>query len=616
MLLEEIKSLSENLKNLDREELETLCHIIRKYIINVVSETGGHLASSLGAVEIAVICHKLLQTPEDKLIWDVGHQAYAHKILTGRLNEFSTLRQFGGISGFPKMSESPHDAFGVGHSSTSISAALGYAVAAKQKNKQHKIVSIIGDGSISSGMPFEAMNQAAHIEGLDITVILNDNEMSISPNVGALSKYFNRLRSEPVYTKLRDDVEYMVSKIPSIGKNMISVLDRVSKGVKTVIEPGAFFTQLGWDYYGPIDGHDIVELNDTLKRVFKMPGLKIVHTVTRKGKGYVWAEKKPSSFHGVGRFDIDTGKIIKSKKKSYTNIVSDYLVQLGRENEKINVISAAMPDGTGTKDFAENFPERFFDIGISEEHAPTFAAAMASQGLIPFVSIYSTFLQRSVDQIIHDVALQKLPVIFLLDRAGIVGEDGPTHHGNFDLSFLRFIPGLIVGSPRNSEELKDMIYTAVNAGKPFAIRYPRGVAEIVEERKRKMLDFKAERLKDGKKLCVISTGYISNNVYDALKDDDYGVYDFKFIKPLDIETIQKISQKYEKIVVFEENSKIGGLGSAVAEAVSEFKKAPRVYLKGLPDEFIPHGTQAILRDNYGFSKEAVKAYIREVVNEK
>ncbi|MFA7577190.1 MAG: 1-deoxy-D-xylulose-5-phosphate synthase [Candidatus Muiribacteriota bacterium] len=613
MIVDKIKELTANLKNLDIEGLETLAHYIRKHIINVVSKNGGHLASSLGAVEIALACHYLMNTPEDKIIWDVGHQAYAHKILTGREEFFTTLRQYKGMSGFPKMSESIHDAFGVGHSSTSISAALGYAVASKQNGKNNKIVAIIGDGSISSGMPFEAMNQAAHIEDIDMTVILNDNEMSISPNVGALSRYFNKLRSEPTYTKLRDDMEYALSRIPTIGKNMVEVIDRVSKGIKTIIEPGVFFTQLGWDYYGPIDGHNVEEIIDTFDKVFKIKGLKIIHVVTKKGKGYRFAEKNPSVFHGVGKFDIDTGEIAKSSDKSYTDIVAETLIEMAETNENINVITAAMPDGTGTLPFCNKFPERFFDIGISEEHAATFAAALAIEGKIPFVSIYSTFLQRSIDQIIHDVCLQELPVVFLLDRGGIVGEDGATHHGTFDLSYLRYIPNINICTPRNNEELKDMMFTAtkLREKKAYAIRYPRGKAELVEARERKVMEIgKAEKVKQGSKICVAACGYLVNNVQEALKDTDYAIYDFKWIKPIDKEAVKEIAENYEKLYVYEENSIIGGLGSAILEEMAAFNKKPEIFLKGIPDMFVPHGAQNILRDDLGFSVQKIREEVK------
>ncbi|MCK9224741.1 MAG: 1-deoxy-D-xylulose-5-phosphate synthase, partial [Candidatus Muirbacterium halophilum] len=389
-----LKDLISRIKKLTYDETSELCAELRDYIIDVVSKNGGHLASSLGAVEISVLLHRILSTPEDKIIWDVGHQAYAHKILTGRIDEFQTLRTYGGISGFPRTCESPHDAFSVGHSSTSISAAVGYAVGKKQQNKNNTIVAVIGDGSISSGMPFEAMNQASQIKDLDITVILNDNEMSISPNVGALSRYFNNLRTDPIYIGIRDDVEYLISKIPAIGKNMINVLERVSTGLKTVIDPGAFFLHLGWDYYGPVDGHDINALNKILKKVLKIKGLKILHVITKKGKGYLPAEKEPSKFHGVGIFNKETGELGKSSSVSATSVVSDYLVELGENYKELNVITAAMPDGTGTKKFGELFPNRYFDIGISEEHATTFAAGMCLDGLIPVVAIYSTFMQR------------------------------------------------------------------------------------------------------------------------------------------------------------------------------------------------------------------------------
>lgn len=609
-----MKELIEDIKNLSIRRMRELSELLRKYIIEVVSENGGHLASSLGTVELAICLHHLFDSPKDKIIWDVGHQAYSHKILTGRIDEFRTLRQYKGVSGFPKMSESEHDAFGVGHSSTSISAALGYAVANRQNSEDKKVVAIIGDGSISSGMPFEAMNQAAHIKDLDITVILNDNEMSISPNVGALSRYFNKLRTDPIYNRLRDDVEILVSKIPAIGRNMVSVMDRVSTGVKTVIDPGAFFLHLGWDYYGPINGHDLVELNDTLKRLEKIKGLKLLHITTVKGKGYQPAEREPSKFHGVGPFDIETGEKKSKSSTSFTSVAGDYMVHLGRENLDINVITAAMPDGTGTSTFSEDFPERFFDIGISEEHAPTFAAALAAGGKIPLVCIYSTFMQRAYDQIMHDVALQRLPVIFLMDRAGVVGEDGATHHGTFDLSYMRTVPGMIVSTPRDAQELKRLMKSAVEyKDGPFAIRYSRGAADTstLSEEVAPLEIGKAECLKEGKGIAILSCGYISKNALKACEGTQNSVYDFKFIKPLDTQTLDIIIRQHHTIIVYEDNSRIGGLGSAVAEYFADKTERPRIILKGIEDGFVEHGAQKILRDDLGFTVDKIKGFIQK-----
>jgi 1-deoxy-D-xylulose-5-phosphate synthase len=606
-----LKELIKNLKKLNEEEINELCKCLREYIIDVVSTNGGHLASSLGAVELSVLLHRLLKTPEDKLIWDVGHQAYAHKILTGRIDEFKTLRTYGGISGFPRTCESEHDAFSVGHSSTSISAAVGYAVSKKQHNKKNSIVAVIGDGSISSGMPFEAMNQASQIKDLDITVILNDNEMSISPNVGALSRYFNNLRTDPIYIGIRDDVEYLVSKIPAIGKNMISVMERVSTGLKTVIDPGAFFLHLGWDYYGPVDGHDLNALNKILKKVLKIKGLKILHVITKKGKGYLPAELEPSKFHGVGPFNRETGELGKSSTLSATGVVSDYLVKLGEEFKNLNVITAAMPDGTGTKKFGETFPDRYFDIGISEEHATTFAAGMALDGLIPVVAIYSTFMQRSIDQIMHDVALQKLPVIFLLDRGGVVGEDGGTHHGTFDYSFMRMIPDMIVSAPKDCEELKDMMYTAVKQRlKPFSIRYARGKIAYSAPRDRKIIEpGSVDIIKEGGNIAVVTNSYIVEFAQNGLEDINCGIYNFRFVKPLDYKVVKKICDNYKKVIIFEDNTICGGLGSAFLEECAEFENKPVIILKGIPDDFVEHGDQDILREKLGFSANSIRDFM-------
>jgi len=609
-----MKELIKDLKKLSIKNMRELSGLIRNYIIEVVSENGGHLASSLGTVELAICLHNLFNSPEDKIIWDVGHQAYAHKILTGRIDSFKTLRQYKGVSGFPRMCENEHDAFGVGHSSTSISAAVGYAIANRQNMGNKKVVAIIGDGSISSGMPFEAMNQASQIKDLDIIVILNDNEMSISPNVGALSRYFNKLRTDPIYNRLRDDVEILVSKIPAIGRNMVSVMDRVSTGVKTVIDPGAFFLHLGWNYFGPIDGHDLTELMDTLRRLRKIKGLKILHVTTVKGRGYKPAEMNPSSFHGVGPFDIETGEKKKSSDTSFTSVAGDYMVELGKENTDINVITAAMPDGTGASAFSADFPSRFFDVGISEEHAPTFAAALAAAGKIPLVCIYSTFMQRAYDQVMHDVALQGLPVIFLMDRAGVVGEDGATHHGTFDLSYMRTVPGMIISAPRDAHQLKRLMKTAVFYRKgPFAIRYPRGAANTdnINEDVKLLEIGKSECLKKGEKVAIISCGYISINALKACEVNTFSVYDFKFIKPLDTVALDQIAEEHHTIIVYEDNTRVGGLGSAVLEYLADSKDRPKIILKGIEDKFVEHGKQSILRENLGFTTEEIKGFISQ-----
>jgi len=463
-----------DIKKLNLAQLEKLAIEIRTEILSVVANNGGHLAPNLGVVELTLAIHSVYSSPIDKIVWDVGHQAYVHKLITGRKGIFPTLRKYNGLSGFPKRSESCHDVFDAGHSSTSISAALGLAKARDLKGDKYKVVAVIGDGAMTGGMAFEALNHAGHLS-TDLTVILNDNEMSIAQNVGAMSAYLNRVRIDPFYTKRKEDLEILLKKIPAIGSTMIKVADRLKDSLRYLLVPGMLFEELGFKYFGPVNGHDINELKTVLQNAKHMNKPVLVHVITKKGKGYLPAEENPDKFHGIGPFDMKTGQAYKeSKNPSYTSIFSDTLVKLGETNPKILAFTAAMGEGTGTTSFAKRFPKRSFDVGIAEQHAVTMAAALALEGFKPFVAIYSTFLQRAYDQIVHDVALQNAPVVFALDRAGIVGEDGPTHHGVFDISYLRHIPNFIIMAPKDENELQHMLYTASVYNGPVAIRYPRG----------------------------------------------------------------------------------------------------------------------------------------------
>ncbi len=536
-----------DLKRLDVDKLPALAAEIRGFILETVSEVGGHLASSLGAVELAIALHYVYNAPVDKIIWDVGHQAYAHKILTGRKKEFRTLRQFGGISGFPKPSESEFDAFGVGHSSTSISAGLGMAAARDLAGKDFKVISVIGDGSLTAGLAFEGLNQAGHLRK-DIIVVLNDNEMSISRNVGALSTFLSQKITGRFAIRLKKEVENFIKSIPRIGDRLMWIAKRAEDSLITLLTPGMLFEGLGFHYIGPVDGHDIGALLTTLGNVKYLKGPVLLHALTKKGKGYEPAEKDPASFHGVGPFDIKTGLPKKKSKATYTNVFSSALVEIAETNEKIAAITAAMPEGTGLATFAERFPERFFDVGIAEQHAITFAAGLAKEGFVPVTAIYSTFLQRAYDEVFHDVALHNLPVVIAIDRAGIVGQDGATHHGLFDLSYLRHIPNMIVAAPKDEEELRHLLYSATRYGRPTAIRYPRGTCAGVEttESFREIPVGKAEVLSQGSDITVLSIGTvfsIAAQAVERLKADGIkaGLVNCRFVKPLDEECILKVA---------------------------------------------------------------------------
>ncbi|MDP2688837.1 MAG: 1-deoxy-D-xylulose-5-phosphate synthase [Deltaproteobacteria bacterium] len=611
----------EDLKRLAQGELPALAEEIRELIIRTVSEKGGHLASSLGAVELAIALHYVLDTPRDRVIWDVGHQAYAHKILTGRRSRFSALRESGGISGFPRPAESPFDAFGVGHSSTSISAALGMAAARDLDGGANKVFAVIGDGSLTAGLAFEGLNQAGHLKK-DIVVILNDNEMSISKNVGALSSFLSRKITGRFATRLKQEVESFIKSIPRIGERLMGIAKRAEDSLITLLTPGMLFEGLGFNYVGPIDGHDMDALITTLKDVSGLKGPVLVHVITRKGKGYAPAEQDPSSFHGIGPFVVETGKPKKKSAPSYTNVFSAALVDIAGADRRVVAITAAMPDGTGLSKFAQMYPERFFDVGIAEQHALTFAAGLAREGFVPVTAIYSTFLQRAYDEVFHDVCLQDLPVVIAMDRAGIVGQDGATHHGLFDISYLRHIPNMIVSAPKDEDELRHLLYSATRWGHPAAIRYPRGNCMGVDTSgpMRLIEPGSAEELLEGSQVSIIALGNMVCPALDAARalqssGIKAGVINARFVKPLDSGLILKAAASTDGIVTVEENALQGGFGGAVLEFLEEHGVRCPVKRMGIPDEFVEHGTQEELRARYGLNASGIERTVRLLVAE-
>ncbi len=612
-----------DLKSLSLEELQILAQEIREEIIKTVSKTGGHLASSLGAVELTIALHYVFDAPKDKIIWDVGHQAYAHKIITGRKDKFHTLRTYGGISGFPKREESPYDTFGTGHSSTSISAGLGISTAKSLKMEKDKVIAVIGDGAMTAGMAFEGLNQAGHAEK-DLIVVLNDNEMSISPNVGALSSFLSRKLTGRTFMTLRKGIENFIKAIPGVGEDIWKLLKKGEDSLITFLTPGMLFEAFKFRYIGPINGHRIDRLIEAFNNAKYLEGPVLIHVSTVKGKGYEPAERNPSKYHGIGPFDIKTGEPKKDPDNipSYTKVFSDAIVELAQANDKIYAITAAMPDGTGLVQFSKKFPKRFSDVGIAEQHAVTFAAGLAVEGYRPVVAIYSTFLQRAFDQIIHDVCLQKLPVVFAIDRGGIVGEDGPTHHGTFDLSYLRLIPNMVVSAPKDENELRDLLYTALKQEEyPMAIRYPRGKAVGVKIRKefREIPIGKAEILKEGKDVVVLAIGstvYPAKRAAEDLEKEGISVcvINCRFVKPMDKE-IGKIVASVGKAITVEENTIYGGFGSAVLELLNDMGveniKIKRI---ALPDIFIEHGPADLLRKKYGLDSENIKKEIKALLD--
>ncbi|WIW69668.1 1-deoxy-D-xylulose-5-phosphate synthase [Anaerosinus gibii] len=604
------------LKQLSLIQLNKLAGEIRELIIRTIAENGGHLAPSLGVVELTLALHTVFDCPEDKFIWDVGHQSYVHKILTGRRDAFSTIRTQGGLSGFPKRSESPYDSFGTGHSSTSISAALGMAIARDLSKKNNYVVAVIGDGSMTGGQAFEALNHAGDL-GKHLIVILNDNEMSIDKNVGALSEYLSTMRTAPTYNKVKHDLEFLLKKIPTIGESVAKVVERLKDSLRFLLVPGELFEELGFKYVGPIDGHNIELMREVLEKAKTMQGPILIHTLTRKGKGYLPAECESDKFHGVGPFCIETGEIIKktTNKPTYTSVFSKVLIELAKENKNIVAITAAMPEGTGLKKFGEIYPDRFLDVGIAEQHAVTVAAGLACEGKQPIIALYSTFAQRAYDQILHDVCLQKLPVVFALDRAGIVGEDGPTHHGVFDYSYLRHIPNLTIMAPKDENELKDMLATAFSLRTPVVIRYPRGNGlgvEVKTEYQHIPVGM-SEEISIGSDVMFLAVGAMVDSCVEAVnllkeKNVSAGVINARFIKPLDERMIEVLAKTVKYIVTIEDNMLAGGFGSAVLEALNEREFCDTKVLRlGYPDKFIEQGKRENLLELYKLTPAHIAA---------
>lgn len=616
----------EDLRKLKPEQLVEVCDELRDYIIETVSIHGGHFGASLGVVEMTVALHYVFNTPKDLIVWDVGHQAYGHKILTGRRDNFHTNRKYGGISGFPKRSESEYDTFGVGHSSTSISAALGMAVARDLSGNDKQVVTVTGDGAMTAGLAFEAMNNAGAMN-TDLIVILNDNCMSIDPNVGALKEYLTDIVTSKTFNKLRDEIYDMLGHFKSAGEKMRKVASKLEKAVTTAITPGGLFQALGFKYYGPVDGHNVDTMRRHLEDLKDIPGPKLLHAVTVKGKGFAPAEREQTKWHAQSSpFDKITGQSLAPEKKGpkiprYQHIFGDAIVELAEEDERIVGITPAMPSGSSLWPLMNTFPKRAFDVGIAEQHSITFAAGLAAEGKKAFAAIYSTFLQRAYDQVIHDVAIQNLPVVFCIDRAGVAGADGPTHHGLYDISYLRAVPNIIISSPLNEEELRDMMYTASKYEEAaWAIRYPRGEATGMEipEGFKKMEIGKGECLREGEDIAILSFGPIGNYVLEVADDlakegIDIGHFNMRFAKPLDTELIKQITQSYQHIITLEDGTKLGGFGSAVAEFLSDKPYHIPVSIMGIPDRIVEHGTQRQLHDEVGIGPDGIKEKVREVL---
>lgn len=610
MLLDKIKEPND-IKKIDKEELKDLAQEIREFLIDKISSSGGHLASNLGVVELTMALHLVLDFPQDKIVWDVGHQAYTHKILTGRQEGFEVLRKYGGMSGFPKRKESDCDCFDTGHSSTSISAALGYVQAREIQGEKYNVVAVIGDGALTGGMAYEALNNAARLKS-NFIIILNDNNMSISENVGGMSSYLGNLRTAESYNGIKESVANTIGKTPVYGDKVMKNLNKIKSGIKQLFIPGMFFEDMGIKYLGPVEGHNMEKLVKALKEAKKVKGPVLVHVMTHKGHGYEPAERHPSRFHGTEPFDIENGlPLARKKKPSYTNIFSTVMVKLGERNEKVVAITAAMPDGTGLKRFRNRYQDRFFDVGIAEEHAVTFAAGLAAGGLIPIVAIYSSFLQRAYDQIIHDVCIQNLPVVFAIDRAGLVGSDGETHQGIFDISFLMGIPNMHIMAPKNKWELSDMMKFAVNFQAPIAIRYPRGEAyDEFKEYRTPIVLGKSEVLYDEDEIALFAFGSMvktAKEARDELKKIGYNcsLINARFAKPLDEEYIRELAKDHKLIVTLEEGVKLGGLGEQVANFVAAKKLDTTVEIVAIPDEYVEHGNVDILKKEVGVDTDSV-----------
>ena len=618
-LLKSIK-LPEGIKDLSIEELKILSGEIRDRIIKVVTRVGGHFGGPLGAVELTVALHHVYNSPHDRMIWDVGHQAYAHKILTGRNDRFETIRQYKGLSGFLKRAESEHDAFGAGHASTSISSGLGFARAREILNKENNVIAIIGDGGMTGGLAFEALNNVGQLK-TDMLIILNDNEMSISKNVGAVSQLFTRMLTNPLYNRVRDEIWDLTGKLP-IGKKQIRFLARrIDEGLKALIVPGIFFEELGIRYFGPINGHDLDELVPTLKKLNSIKGPKLLHIITRKGKGYEPAEIDPVTWHGIK----GSGKSSKPPAPDYLKVFGDVACELAEKDKRICLITAAMKEGTGLVEYAEKFPERFFDVGIAEGHAVTFSAGLVAEGMKPIAAIYSTFLQRAFDHLIHDVSIQNLPVIFALDRAGLVGPDGPTHHGVFDLSYLSTIPNMTLSAPKDGNELRSLLYTAVKKAKgPFAIRYPKDCS-IAYDPQLEPENIKIgswEILEEGEEVVFLAVGAMVENALKArelLIDEGIfvGVVNCRFVKPFDKKMMKSLSREYPVRITIEENTIMGGFGANLRNWCSDNSiKTERFFTLGIPDDFITHGPRNQLLDDVGLSPEKITEFTAAVLGKK
>ena len=614
-MLEKI-NYPEDLKKLSIEEKETLAIEIRKYILEIVSKNGGHLASNLGVVELTIALHSVFNFPKDKIVWDVGHQTYVHKILTGRKEDLKTLRKLNGIAGFPKTNESKYDNFNTGHSGTSISAALGMARARDLKNEKYSVLALIGDGAMTGGMALEALNDVGYSK-TKMTIILNDNEMSISKNIGGLNMLLSKLRTKKTYTKSNVSMKKIINKVPVIGKPTVKIIQRLKRSIKQLIIPKMFFEDIGFTYLGPVDGHNIEELENILKLSKQIDNPVIIHVLTKKGKGYSIAEENPDKFHATAPFDIETGKAGKEKKKDYSKVFGDKLVELARENEKIVAITASMKDGTGLTKFSQEFPKRFFDIGIAEQHALGLAAGMAIEGMIPVVPIYSSFYQRGYDQVIHDIAIQNLPVVMCVDRAGIVGADGETHQGLLDMAFFRLVPNLTIMAPKDFKELEEMLEMAVNLNKPVVIRYPRGgednykFQETTNYKYTKIEEGKAEILQEGKDLSILAIGKMVSRamrIAEKLEKESISVeiINARFLKPLDTKNIKNSIDKTKRVITIEDGTIINGLGTAIKELIIDEKlKDIKLECFAYPDKFIQHGSVQELEKIYGLDEENI-----------
>ncbi|MHB8421426.1 MAG: 1-deoxy-D-xylulose-5-phosphate synthase [Leptospirales bacterium] len=614
-------SSPDDVKKLSEKDLPVLAREIREEMIRVLSDIGGHFGGGLGVVELTIALHRLYDTTRDRIVWDVGHQTYPHKMLTGRLDSLKTIRQWQGLAGFPKREESPHDAFSAGHAGTSISAALGMAEARDVRGERHHVIAVVGDGSLTAGMAMEALNQAG-ARKKNLLVILNDNEMSISENVGALSDYLARITSDPRWGGLRRRTEGLFREIPVIGEPMVRMAKVAHESVVGMIsKPGIWFEEMGFQYVGPIDGHDLPLLLETIGNLKHQSGPILLHVLTVKGKGYPPAERNPVVFHGVTPFDIETGEFRKkaSGHPAYTKIFGQALVELGHRFPHLFAITAAMPEGTGLSDFKKIFPDRFVDVGIAEQHAVTLAGGMAAQGIRPVVAIYSTFLQRAYDQLVHDVCLQNLPVVFALDRGGLVGEDGPTHHGVFDISYLRHIPNMVVMAPKDENELRHMLYTAIMHDGPIAVRYPRGegVGVPIDNEFREIPIGTAETVLEGKEVCLLAYGsmvQVALEARDILWGEGIqaGVVNMRFAKPLDTAMLTSVTERYSHIVTLEEGVLMGGFGSAILEWLSASEQLNRIRFRmiGIPDHYVEHGSPKILRASLGLTPPDVAKTLR------